>query len=54
MIDTREDIKNFTREKFLKRLYELSLKSIGEIPQVEEPDYYQKAWFVRKMKRTFT
>lgn len=38
------------REQHRKRLYELSLKSIGEIPQLEEPSYEQKEWFVHKMK----
>jgi hypothetical protein len=47
---TDEEIKELNR----KRLYELSLKTIGEIPQLEEPDYDQKAWLVRKMRRSFT
>jgi hypothetical protein len=46
---TDEEIKEAHR----KKLYELSLKSIGEIPQLEEPDYDQKAWLVRKMRRSF-
>lgn len=44
---TDEEIKEYHR----KRLYELSLKSLGEVPQLEEPDYDQKAWFIRKMKK---
>ena len=46
---TDEEIKAYHR----KRLLELSLKSIGEIPQLDEPDYYEKAWLVRKMRRSF-
>jgi hypothetical protein len=41
------------REKALKHLQELCLKSIKElrdIPELEEPTYDQKAWFVRRMK----
>jgi hypothetical protein len=47
---TDEEIKEYHR----KRLYELSLKSLGEVPQLEDPDYDQKAWIIRKMKRSFT
>jgi len=47
---TDEEIKQYHRKKLL----ELSLKSIGEITQLEEPDYDQKAWLVRKMRRSFT
>jgi hypothetical protein len=39
-----------TREYHLKKLFELSLKSIGEIPQLEEPNQEQKEWFERRMK----
>jgi hypothetical protein len=46
---TDEEIKEAHRKKLL----ELSLKSLGEIPQLEEPDYEQKAWLVRKMRRSF-
>jgi len=50
IIQTDEETREFHR----KRLLELSEKSIGEIPQLEEPDYDQKAWLVRKMRRSFT
>jgi hypothetical protein len=40
-----------TKEYHLKKLYELSLKSIGEIPQLEDPSYEQKDWVIRKLKR---
>jgi hypothetical protein len=51
-IITKEDEE--IKELHRKKLLELSLRSIGEIPQLEEPDYDQKAWVVRKMKRSFT
>ena len=35
---------NETKEYHLKRLYELSLKSIGEIPQLDELTEEQKQW----------
>jgi len=46
-----EDTNKFNREKALKRLYELSLKSIGEIPQLEEPNEEQLSWSKNTMKR---
>ena len=42
---TDEEITAYHR----KRLYELSLKSIGEIPQLEEPDYEQKQWVLFRL-----
>jgi len=39
-----------TKEYHLKKLYELSIKSLGKIPQLEDPTYEQKQWFIRKMK----
>lgn len=33
-----------TREYHLKKLFELSLKSLGQIPQLEDPTYEQKKW----------
>ena len=35
---------NETKEYHLKRLHELSLKSIGEIPRLEKPNEEQKEW----------
>jgi hypothetical protein len=32
------------REYNRKKLYELSLKSIGDIPQLDEPNEEQKGW----------
>ena len=50
-MDTTKQVKNFaylirckSKEEHLKRLYELSLKTIGEIPQLEEPNHEQKRW----------
>jgi len=39
------------KEYHLKKLYELSLKSIGEIPLLEEPTYEQKSWVLGKLKK---
>ena len=44
-----EEIRRYDR----KRLYELSLKSLGEIPHLEDPDYYQKCWVIRRVKGTW-
>jgi len=38
------------KEYHLKKLYELSLKSLGEIPQLEEPTDEQKEWVLGKLK----
>jgi hypothetical protein len=43
-----EEIKAIHR----KKLYELSIKSLGEIPQLEEPNYEQQEWIKRKTWRT--
>jgi hypothetical protein len=39
-----------TKEYHLKKLFELSLKSLGEIPQLDEPSGEQKHWLERRMK----
>jgi hypothetical protein len=39
-----------TKEYYLKILYELSLKSVGQIPQLEESNEEQELWIERKMK----
>lgn len=39
-----------TKKYHLKKLYKLSLKSIGEKPQLEKPTYDQKEWVIQKMK----
>ena len=38
-----------TKEYYLKKLYELSLKSLGRIPQLDKPSYEQKQWIKRRM-----
>jgi hypothetical protein len=40
------------KEQVLKRLYELSIKSLGEIPQLADPDFEQQQWMKRKSWRT--
>lgn len=42
---TDEEIKEYHR----KRLYELSLSHIGDIPQLDGPAYGQKQWVKRRM-----
>ena len=44
---TDEEIKEAHRKKLL----ELSLKSIGRIPQLDEPTEEQVLWINKKMKR---
>jgi len=39
------------KEEHIKRLFELSDKSLGEIPQLEEPTEEQKRWVLGKLKR---
>ena len=52
MVISTEHIKNFASEKeqALKHLEQLSLKTVGAIPWLRELDYFQKAWFVRRMR----
>jgi hypothetical protein len=38
------------KEEFLKRLQELSEKSLGEIPQLDDPTEEQKRWVLRRLK----
>jgi hypothetical protein len=40
----------FIRRDHRKRLLELSQKSVGEIPQLHDPNDEQKEWVIRKMK----
>ena len=48
MLVNGQDTNKPIREKFLKRIYELSLKSIGETPQLEVPTEEQKQFLKRK------
>jgi len=41
------------KEYHSRKLYELSLKSLGEIPQLKEPNQEQKQWIKRKLKKEF-
>ena len=50
MLVNSEDTNKSIREKSLKRLYELSLKTIGEIPQLDEPTKEQQKWVDRMMR----
>ena len=38
------------KEYHRKRLYELSLKSLGETPQLEKPNEEQKQWIKKKRR----
>ena len=46
LITQEDEIRQYHRE----RLCELSMKSPGQIPQLEEPTYEQKQWIVRRLK----
>jgi len=48
-IQVKEMSDKETKEYHLKKLYDLSIKSIGEIPHLEEPNVEQKQWILRKM-----
>jgi len=41
-----------TRQYNRNKLYELSLRSVGEIPQLELPTYEQKMWVIHKLKQS--
>jgi hypothetical protein len=38
------------KEYHLKRLLELSLKTLGAVPWLDDPTDEQKEWFVRRMR----
>ena len=38
------------KERHLKRLKELSEKSLGQVPQLDEPTEEQNEWVKRKMR----
>jgi hypothetical protein len=46
--ETDEEIKEYHR----KKRYELSLKSVGVIPSMDEPTDEQKEWALRKLRRS--
>jgi hypothetical protein len=39
-----------TREYHRKRIFELSLKTVGAVPWLDEPSYEQKAWLIHRMR----
>jgi hypothetical protein len=41
-----------TKEYHLKKHYELSLKTIGEMPQLVEPTDEQKEWVLHRLKQS--
>ena len=43
---TDEEIREYHR----KRKFDLSLITLGGIPWLEEPNYEQKCWFLRRFK----
>ena len=45
---TDEEIKEYHR----KKLYELSLKSVGVVPNIDKPTEEQKEWVLRKLRRS--
>jgi hypothetical protein len=49
-IQRKQMTKKQTKEYHLKKPLELSLKSLGEIPQLEDPNDEQLQWVERKMK----
>lgn len=44
---TDEEIREYHR----KRIFELSLKTVGAVPWLEEPTEDQKQWVNRRMRR---
>ena len=43
-----------TKEYHLKKLYQLSLKSIGQLPQLDKPTYDQKVWVLFRLSNPNT
>ena len=50
LVPDPKKIKGYHREK----LYELSLKSLGQIPQLEAPTYEQKRWVLYRLSHNNT
>jgi hypothetical protein len=44
VVRTKEKTIREIKEYHLKKLEELSIKSIGEIPQLQEPNHEQEQW----------
>jgi hypothetical protein len=47
---TKEMSLEETKEYHLKKLEKLSVKALGEIPRIEEPNEEQKQWVIRRRK----
>jgi hypothetical protein len=41
-----------TKEYHLKKLERLSVKALGEIPQLDEPTYEQKKWVLGRLRQS--
>jgi len=41
-----------TKKVYLKKLVELSSKTVGKKPQLEEPTYEQKKWALRRLRHS--
>jgi hypothetical protein len=52
MLKVMTDIE--AKEYHRKKLFELSLKSIGEIPQLDEPNEEQKGWVLFRLSHSNT
>jgi len=51
---TETDYKEQIKRYHLNRLQELSEKSLGEIPQLQEPSYEQKRWVLFRLSHRIT
>jgi hypothetical protein len=50
IVRTKELTDQEIKEYYLKRLLELSLKSLGQIPWLDKPTDEQKEWFIYRMR----
>jgi hypothetical protein len=50
IVRTKELTDQEIKEYHLKKLLELSLKSLGQIPWLDEPSDEQKEWFIHRMR----
>jgi hypothetical protein len=49
-IQRRVMTRHETKEYHLQKLYLMSLNSIGQIPQLQEPNYEQKQYVLHRLK----
>jgi len=54
IIKTKELTDHEIREYHLERLLELSLKTVGAIPWLDEPNEEQKQWIKFRLTRSYT